>query len=115
MRQIVGWRELVRGLCWHCMPWYIENNALDCEDRDKVPGLFTQLLGEHPRCFHEWHMATAAPVPQETLSPLAHGSFARQRRRTEDRLRPARATEPASPSPCLVDPSCYTTDQGAPS
>jgi deoxyribodipyrimidine photolyase-related protein len=91
VRQIVGWREFVRGIYWHFMPRYIENNALDCEDRDvpsffwdgrtemrcvregmqsvldhgyahhivrlMVLGLFAQLLGVHPRRFHEWHMA----------------------------------------------------------
>ena len=91
VRQIVGWREFVRGIYWHFMPGYIENNALDCDDRDvpsffwdgrtemccvregmqsvldhgyahhilrlMVLGLFAQLLGVHPRRFHDWHMA----------------------------------------------------------
>ncbi len=91
VRQIVGWREFVRGIYWHFMPGYIEKNALDCEDRDvpsfywdgrtemrcvregmrsvldhgyahhivrlMVLGLFAQLLGVHPRRFHDWHMA----------------------------------------------------------
>lgn len=91
VRQIVGWREFVRGIYWHFMPEYIERNALGCEDRDvpsffwdgrtdmrcvrdgmqsvldhgyahhivrlMVLGLFAQLLGVHPRRFHDWHMA----------------------------------------------------------
>ena len=91
VRQIVGWREFVRGIYWHFMPGYIEKNALACEDRNvpaffwdgetemrcvregmqsvldhgyahhivrlMVLGLFAQLLGVHPRRFHDWHMA----------------------------------------------------------
>ncbi|MEO1190795.1 MAG: cryptochrome/photolyase family protein [Pseudomonadota bacterium] len=29
IRQILGWREYVRGLYWHCMPDYAEGNALE--------------------------------------------------------------------------------------
>ncbi|GAB5548038.1 MAG: cryptochrome/photolyase family protein [Sandaracinaceae bacterium] len=92
VRQILGWREMVRGVYWHLMPAYAEHNALGCDpDRDvpgsfwdgetdmacvrdamrnvidhgyahhikrlMVLGLFAQLLGVHPRRFHEWHMA----------------------------------------------------------
>lgn len=91
VRQILGWREFVRGVYWHWMPEYIERNELDCEDQDVPPaywhgetemrcvadamrnvvdhayahhiqrlmvlGLFAQLLGVHPRKFHDWHMA----------------------------------------------------------
>ena len=91
VRQILGWREFVRGVYWLKMPEYIELNALDCDDRDvpqffwdgetkmtciadamqsvlrysyahhiqrlMVLGLFSQLLGVHPRKFHDWHMA----------------------------------------------------------
>jgi len=90
VRQILGWREFVRGIYWQQMPEYIELNALEC-DRDvpqaywdgetemacvrdcmqsvikhgyahhiqrlMVLGLFSQLLGVHPRKFHDWHMA----------------------------------------------------------
>jgi deoxyribodipyrimidine photolyase-related protein len=91
VRQILGWREFVRGVYWRLMPEYADRNALGCEDRDvpasfwdgqtemacvrdamrnvldhayahhiqrlMVTGLFAQLLGVHPRRFHEWHMA----------------------------------------------------------
>ncbi len=91
VRQIVGWREFVRGIYWLSMPEYIERNALHCEDRNvpsaywdgesdmncvrqsmrtviahsyahhiqrlMVLGLYAQLLGVHPRKFHDWHMA----------------------------------------------------------
>ncbi len=91
VRQIVGWREFVRGIYWHFMPDYVEKNALGCDDRDvpgfywdgrtqmrcvreamrsvldhgyahhivrlMVLGLLAQLLGVHPRRFHDWHMA----------------------------------------------------------
>ena len=29
IRQVTGWREFVRGLYWHRMPQYLEDNALD--------------------------------------------------------------------------------------
>jgi len=91
VRQILGWREYIRGIYWLHMPDYAERNALDCEDREvpgffwngetdmqcvagamqavlehaythhiqrlMVLGLFAQLLGVHPRRFHDWHMA----------------------------------------------------------
>jgi deoxyribodipyrimidine photolyase-related protein len=39
VRQILGWREFIRGVYWHHMPEYAERNALRCSDRD-VPGFF---------------------------------------------------------------------------
>jgi deoxyribodipyrimidine photolyase-related protein len=39
VRQILGWREFIRGIYWHHMPDYAERNALRCGDRD-VPGFF---------------------------------------------------------------------------
>jgi deoxyribodipyrimidine photolyase-related protein len=39
VRQIMGWRELVRGIYWHYMPDYATGNALECEDRG-VPRFF---------------------------------------------------------------------------
>ena len=39
VRQIVGWREYVRGIYWTRMPAYAHLNALDCSDRD-VPSFF---------------------------------------------------------------------------
>ena len=29
VRQIIGWREYMRGIYWREMPNYLENNALD--------------------------------------------------------------------------------------
>ena len=91
VRQILGWREFVRGIYWKEMPSYIERNELWCGDVDvpscfwdgktdmrcvcdamqsvlkhgyahhiqrlMVLGLFSQLVGVHPRRFHDWHMA----------------------------------------------------------
>ncbi len=90
VRQILGWREFVRGVYWRYMPDYQERNALRADrevpgffwngetdmacvrdamqsviehgyahhiQRLMVLGLFSQLLGVHPRKFHEWHMA----------------------------------------------------------
>jgi deoxyribodipyrimidine photolyase-related protein len=37
VRQILGWREFIRGVYWYHMPDYAELNALECDDRD-VPG-----------------------------------------------------------------------------
>lgn len=31
IRQILGWREYVRGLYWHRMPGYLDDNALDAQ------------------------------------------------------------------------------------
>jgi deoxyribodipyrimidine photolyase-related protein len=31
IRQIIGWREYVRGLYWHLMPGYAQTNALDAQ------------------------------------------------------------------------------------
>jgi deoxyribodipyrimidine photolyase-related protein len=33
VRQILGWREYVRGLYWHRMPQYLDDNALDAQQR----------------------------------------------------------------------------------
>jgi deoxyribodipyrimidine photolyase-related protein len=93
VRQVLGWREFVRGVYWTLMPEYIERNALEAErdvpqaywdgetemncirqamqdvikhayahhiQRLMVLGLYAQLLGVHPRKFHDWHMAMYA-------------------------------------------------------
>lgn len=39
IRQILGWREFIRGIYWTRMPEYAESNALECEDR-RVPSFF---------------------------------------------------------------------------
>ena len=39
VRQILGWREFIRGVYWLHMPEYAKSNELDCADRD-VPGFF---------------------------------------------------------------------------
>ena len=39
VRQILGWREYVRGIYWHFMPEYASRNALGCDDVD-VPGFY---------------------------------------------------------------------------
>jgi deoxyribodipyrimidine photolyase-related protein len=92
VRQILGWREFIRGVYWTFMPDYIDKNALGCDLERDVPsffwdgdtdmkcvsdamgsvvrhgyahhiqrlmvlGLFSQMLGVHPRRFHDWHMA----------------------------------------------------------
>ena len=38
IRQIIGWREYVRGIYWSFMPEYIDRNALDA--REKLPDLY---------------------------------------------------------------------------
>lgn len=38
IRQILGWREYVRGIYWTCMPAYAEANALDA--REPLPGWY---------------------------------------------------------------------------
>jgi deoxyribodipyrimidine photolyase-related protein len=39
VRQVLGWREFIRGVYWLHMPDYAERNALQCSDRD-VPSFF---------------------------------------------------------------------------
>jgi deoxyribodipyrimidine photolyase-related protein len=38
IRQILGWREYVRGIYWQFMPAYLEKNALDAHEN--LPGFF---------------------------------------------------------------------------
>jgi len=90
IRQILGWREYVRGIYWTQMPSYIERNALNAQQdlpawywtgqtdmacmkdaisqtlahgyahhiqRLMVTGLYSLLLGVHPRQVHEWYLA----------------------------------------------------------
>jgi deoxyribodipyrimidine photolyase-related protein len=40
IRQILGWREYVRGIYWHFMPEYAEGNALECDEDVDVPVFF---------------------------------------------------------------------------
>ncbi|HKK92873.1 MAG TPA: cryptochrome/photolyase family protein, partial [Longimicrobiales bacterium] len=40
IRQILGWREYVRGIYWTFMPEYAERNALDCDEDMDVPVFF---------------------------------------------------------------------------
>ena len=89
IRQILGWREYVRGIYWLHMPEYAKNNFFSHEldvprffwtgdtemvcvreimqhvldhgyahhiERLMVLGLLAQLIGVHPRRFHDWHM-----------------------------------------------------------
>lgn len=39
VRQLLGWREFIRGIYWVHMPEYAELNALDCDNRS-VPSFF---------------------------------------------------------------------------
>ncbi len=108
VRQILGWREYVRGIYWLKMPAYIESNSLECDEDQDVPsffwdgdtqmacvadamrllistayahhiqrlmvlGLYAQLLGVHPRKFHEWHMAMYADAIDWVSLPNALG------------------------------------------
>jgi deoxyribodipyrimidine photolyase-related protein len=51
VRQILGWREFVRGIYWHFMPEYAERNALGCDDAP-VPAAFWDG-GTEMRCVAE--------------------------------------------------------------
>ncbi len=90
IRQILGWREYIRGIYWNFMPDYGEMNELNAKEklpeffwtgdtdmvclreaigqtleygyahhiqRLMVTGLFSLLLGVHPRAIHEWYLA----------------------------------------------------------
>jgi deoxyribodipyrimidine photolyase-related protein len=39
VRQVLGWREFIRGVYWLYMPGYAERNSLECSDRE-VPSFF---------------------------------------------------------------------------
>ncbi len=55
VRQILGWREFVRGIYWLCMPDYAQRNALGHER--PLPGFY--WTGETDmRCLHEAIAAT---------------------------------------------------------
>ncbi|MGQ0529233.1 MAG: cryptochrome/photolyase family protein [Panacagrimonas sp.] len=57
VRQILGWREYVRGLYWHRMPQYLDDNALDAQQR--LPAFYwtgdTQM-----NCLHQCLKETLA-------------------------------------------------------
>lgn len=90
VRQILGWREYVRGIYWQRMPQALDDNALKADatlpdfywtgetemnclkqtigdtlrtgyahhiQRLMVTGLYSLLLGVHPRKVHEWYLA----------------------------------------------------------
>ncbi len=90
IRQILGWREYVRGIYWTQMPSYLERNALNANaplpaffwngntsmnclqetinqslntgyahhiQRLMVTGLYTLLLGVHPKEVHAWYLS----------------------------------------------------------
>ena len=40
VRQIIGWREYVRGIYWTRMPEYADRNSLDCDPEQDVPSFF---------------------------------------------------------------------------
>ncbi|MEC7519073.1 MAG: cryptochrome/photolyase family protein [Myxococcota bacterium] len=40
VRQILGWRELVRAIYWRFMPGYARKNALGCDPDRDVPGCY---------------------------------------------------------------------------
>jgi deoxyribodipyrimidine photolyase-related protein len=40
VRQILGWREYVRGIYWRFMPEYASGNALECDQETDVPAFF---------------------------------------------------------------------------
>ena len=59
VRQILGWREYVRGIYWHRMPRYLDDNAL--EARGRLPAFF-------------WNGATDMNCLRQALQEtLAHG------------------------------------------
>lgn len=64
VRQILGWREFVRGLYWHRMPQYLTNNALDAQHAlppfywhgDTDMNCLRQALGETLRHGYAHHI-----------------------------------------------------------
>ena len=73
VRQILGWREFIRGVYWLKMPssFWDGETEMNCVrqsmqhvmdhgyshhiERLMVLGNFAQLWGAHPRLFHQWH------------------------------------------------------------
>lgn len=106
VRQILGWREYIRGIYWRQMPDYESLNYLGhtldvpsfywdgqtdmacvraCMrhvldygyahhiERLMVLGMLAQLVGVHPRRFHEWHMAMYVDAVDWVSLPNALG------------------------------------------
>ena len=48
IRQILGWREYVRGIYWMQMPSYVERNALDAQE--ELPACFGPVRQRWPAC-----------------------------------------------------------------
>jgi deoxyribodipyrimidine photolyase-related protein len=50
IRQVIGWREYVRGVYWHLMPEYADRNALGAEA--PLPGMYWTAATEM-NCLHD--------------------------------------------------------------
>ncbi|WP_423187349.1 cryptochrome/photolyase family protein [Alishewanella sp. d11] len=61
IRQVIGWREYVRGLYWLKMPEYVENNFLDAHR--PLPSYF-------------WHAKTKMRCMQQAISQTLEFSYA---------------------------------------
>jgi deoxyribodipyrimidine photolyase-related protein len=61
IRQILGWREYVRGIYWTRMPGYADGNALDAPART-LPGFYWTGAPTWPACatpsVRPWSTAT---------------------------------------------------------
>jgi deoxyribodipyrimidine photolyase-related protein len=65
IRQIIGWREYIRGIYWLKMPAYVDLNVRQTRDeayahhiqRLMVTGNFALLAGIDPKQVHEWYLA----------------------------------------------------------
>ncbi len=96
VRQVLGWREFVRGLYWREMPSYLDANALGADrplpafywtgetdlaclretlgiQRLMVTGLFALLWGVRPREIHEWYLSVYVDAVEWVELPNTFG------------------------------------------
>lgn len=106
VRQLLGWREYIRGVYWLYMPEYLERNALNAHanlpdfywtgetdmhclretigqtlqhgfahhiQRLMITGLYSLLLGVHPKQIHAWYLAIYVDAVEWVELPNVYG------------------------------------------
>jgi deoxyribodipyrimidine photolyase-related protein len=73
IRQILGWREYVRGVYWTMMPNYADANDSHHIQRLMVTGNFALLTGIAPREIERWYLAVYADAVEWVEMPNTLG------------------------------------------